>query len=145
MVIARDISPDLVPTYCKPLDTLSSHEAETLALHLCRIQRGAENIKHRAITCALHQRRSVTWVRLIHGMWLVAASYDASSSVLSLWSIHTLLSARNTQSIDPETEAYLSGPVNGGEIHVESGRLVIALDVRSMYEFYHAQMSKRLT
>ena len=139
MVIARDISPDLVPTYCKPLDTLSSHEAETLALHLCRIQRGAENIKHRAITCALHQRRSVTWVRLIRGMWLLAASFDASSSVLSLWSIHTLLSVRDTQSINPEAETYLSGPVNGGEIHVESNQLVIALDIRSQYEFHHPE------
>ena len=134
MVIARDIALDLVPAYCTPLDVQTSRDTEVLALHLRRVQQCATTGLCRMVTRSFHQPRPVTWVRMVHGLWVLVACSDALASVLTLRSVRTVLSSSLDRPPVAEAEAYFSGPIDGGEVNVEGGTLAIALDIRSLYD-----------
>lgn len=76
----------------------------------------------------LHRTRSITWLHIIQGKWLLAACSDATASMITLWSLASLLSG---SAPIPHAEAYLDGPVSDGAVQIQKGRLIIALDVRS--------------
>ena len=130
-ILARDVCSDLVPPYCKPMDTLSPHATEVLTRHLLRIQRATASDMISSTRYTLHQPRSITWVRLIHGLWLLVAASDATTSTLSMWSVQTTLSCP-PGSAAPAAVIYLDGRVNRGEVHVSEEQVLIALEMRSL-------------
>ena len=134
MVIARDMALDLIPTYCTPLDMQTSRDTEVLALHLRRVQQCATTGLSRMVTRSFHQPRPVTWVRMVHGLWVLVACADALASVLTLRSVRTVLSSSLDRPPVVEAEAYFPGPIDGGEVNVEGSTLAIALDIRSLYD-----------
>ena len=131
MVISRDIRPSFVPTYCKSFDLLSARQTEVLALHLLRAQAALTAEAKSPTSFPLHQSRSITWLRMLHGKWLLAASSDATTSVLSLWSLQAVLTSPG-KSEAPTAEVYLSGPVGGGELFVSGNEVAVALDIQSL-------------
>lgn len=121
-----------MPAYCRHNDFLSSAECEALVVHsLClyrTMRRGA--LQHPPVTISFPQSRSVTWVKLIRGQWLLVACSDRASSTLCLWSLIELL--RSPGVAPPAAQTFLDGPVAGGLIDIQDDdRLVIALEVRA--------------
>ena len=127
MILRRDASSVFVPTYCKPISTLSSRQTEVLARHLLRVQ-GFD--MHPATVRHLHQPRSITWLTIINGTWLLAASSDATTSVLSLWSVSAVLSSAD-QPVQASATVYLRGTVSDGKVFNQGAEVLIALDIRS--------------
>lgn len=76
----------------------------------------------------IYRTRSITWLHIVQGKWLLAACSDATVSTITLWSLASLLSGGSPA---PQEEAYLDGPVSDGAVQMQEGRLIIALDVRS--------------
>lgn len=79
----------------------------------------------------MHGPKSVTWVQLVYGRWLLVASSDQSDSLLHLWD----LAPFHDTDGGPETvaEVALSGPVKAGYIDHMDGDLVIALELREAW------------
>lgn len=82
----------------------------------------------------LHQARSVTWVKLVQAKWLIVASSNASTSVLSIWSLASLLKLGSSR--EPLSHTYLSGPVREGILDVSEDRdrnerVILSLDICS--------------
>ncbi|GJE97841.1 F-box protein [Phanerochaete sordida] len=125
------------PEYCRPVQDLTAAHIEALVKHaLCTdttIRKSYE--MHPFDIAPLHQKRSVTWVKLVHARWLIVASSDASSSVLSVWPIPPL--ALNDGDRKPLSEMFLSGPVQEGALDIRSDgderakEIIVALDVCS--------------
>lgn len=76
-----------------------------------------------------YQAYPINWTRIVDGSWLLVAMADSSASVLSLYSINSLL---GTRSQDLLAQAFLEGPVVNGlvEASVEYG-IIIALELRT--------------
>ncbi|KAI0810872.1 hypothetical protein BC629DRAFT_1011995 [Irpex lacteus] len=120
------------PTQMIRLDALCDSEMRDLVLHVLRLHRlmaVPASTAHTLRQVLFPQPRPITWVHLVGGTWLLVAMSDSSSSVLSLFSIKSLLGAR---SHDLLAQAFLDGHVLNGlaEVSAEHG-LVIALELRS--------------
>ena len=113
------------------LDLLSDIDMKALVMHTLRL--------HHQMTCPLEQRTTrridfhqaypITWIQLVRGSWLLVAMSDAESSVLSLYSIRSLL---GTRSQDLLAQAFLEGPVLNGLVEVSNEHdVVIALELRT--------------
>ena len=140
-IVRRDVLPQFVPNYCKALDALSARQTEVLARHLLRMQRfdmRPAAIRH------LHQPRSITWVSIINGTWLLAASADATTSLLSLWPIKAVLSSAE-QPPQAVTSVYLKGNVDCGKVYAQGKDVYIALDIRTPYVVQTCTMARVLT
>ena len=127
MIMRRDVLSAFTPTYCKPMNELSARQTEVLARHLLRIQRFD---MHPVTIHHVHQPRSITWVALVNGTWLLAASSDATTSVLSLWSVKTVLASSAEKPAQTAAEVYLHGSVNSGKVFAQGEDVSIALDIR---------------
>ncbi|KAK7677821.1 hypothetical protein QCA50_019133 [Cerrena zonata] len=79
------------------------------------------------VVVPLTQKRSITWVQLVRSEWLLVASSDAGTSVITLWSIPHLLSACDTPV--PLAEAFLSAPVKTGCIDAQANTVIFALEL----------------
>ena len=119
------------PKDLQTLDSLSDTQMRALVIYTLRL--------HHELTCpsarraiqrvALLESRAVTWIRLVSGTWLLVAMSDAEASVLSLYSIRSLL---GTRSQDLLAQAYLEGPVLNGLMEVTHKRdVAIALELRT--------------
>lgn len=94
---------------------------------------------HSTLTCAperrhirkapLYQAYPINWTRIVDGSWLLVAMADSSASILSLFSIESLLGARSE---DLLAQVSLEGTVVNGfaEASVEYG-IIIALELRT--------------
>ena len=115
------------------LDLLSDIDMKALVIHTLRL--------HHQMTCSesleqrttrridFHQAYPITWIQLVRGSWLLVAMSDAESSVLSLYSIRSLL---GTRSQDLLAQAFLEGPVLNGLVEVSNEHdVVIALELRT--------------
>lgn len=132
-VLSRDVHSRSVPTphYSQPLSSLSGGECEALALHTMRLQDQLCSPKDNAVKFAtLHGKRSVTWVRLVQGKWLLVASSERTASVITLWDVASLLSPSSSSSPPvPTSEASLEAPVYSGLVDVQDGAVTIALEL----------------
>ena len=109
------------------LDLLGNLDMKALVMHTLRLRH--------EMTCPLEQRTTqrisfhqaypITWVQLVRGSWLLVAMSDAESSVISLYSIRSLL---GTRSQDLLAQAFLEWRVVNGLVEVshEHG-IIIAL------------------
>ena len=113
------------------LDLLSDLDMKALVMHTLRLRH--------EMACPLGQRNTrrvdfyqaypITWIQLVRGSWLLVAMSDAESSVLSLYSIRSLL---GTRSQDLLAQAFLEGPVLNSLVEVSSdSEVVIALELRT--------------
>lgn len=66
----------------------------------------------------------------MQGRWLLVASSDQTSSVLSLWYVPTLFAEPPAK--HPVYEAFLEGPVNNGFVEVQESGVVVALELRPL-------------
>ena len=119
------------PTNICPLDLLEDHQMKSIVIHTLRLRREMTCPPERRVIqkVTLLQSRPITWTRLVRGTWLLVAMSDVESSVLSLYSIQSLL---GTRSRDLLAQAFLSGPVLNGLVEVSSGNdIMIALELRT--------------
>ncbi|CAL1699394.1 unnamed protein product [Somion occarium] len=130
-ILQRDIVAHALPmpSYCLPLGMLSANQVECLVRHLYQVNRNMWRPSepcHRAIN--LPSNRPITWVRLVLGQWVLIASSDISSSVISLWHLPSLLQPGRESTVSPVAQAFLDGPVEQGlvEVHHYHG-ITIAL------------------
>lgn len=131
-ILHRDVLALGLPTphYRRPLEELSSFECETLALHALNTDRQLSTWTD-TTPCPLtimHGPKSVTWVQFIHDHWLLIASSDQSSSLLSLWDIFPFHRAHSHPRL--VAEVALCGPVKAGYVDCQDDDTVIALEVR---------------
>ena len=86
--------------------------------------------KGNAKAVILHGKRSVTWVRLVQGQWLLVASSERTASVITLWDVASLLAPSSSSSPPvPTSEAFLEAPVYSGLVDVQDGAVTIALEL----------------
>ena len=130
-IFLRDICYDLVPPYCQAMDMLSAHAVEVLVLHSLRVQQAMDSGPASVTIRPFHQPRSITWVRILHGTWLLVAASDSVTSTLSLWSAPALLSSSRKR-VAPAAEVYLNGPVHSGEVYISENQITLALDIRAL-------------
>lgn len=91
-------------------------------------------MRHTPLIVPLHQKRSVTWVRLIRSHWLLVASSDDISSVIALWSVSELLSHSNsTTPPAPLAEAFLPAPVVNGAVDIQGTSIRFALELHGRF------------
>ena len=113
------------------LDLLGDLDMKALVMHTLRLRH--------EMTCPLEQRNTrrvdfyqaypITWIQLIRGSWISVAMSDAESSVLSLYSVRSLL---GMGSQDLLAQAFLDGPVLNGLVEVSGdSEVVIALELRT--------------
>lgn len=116
--------------YLKPLLSLTAKDCEDLTLHPLRLRKRLSFSQHNftPVIPTLNTPRSVTWVHVVRGQWLVVASSDACQSVLTLWPLFSYYSKRGSGR--PIREVYLDGPVKSGQCDVWNGVVSIALEVR---------------
>ena len=111
---------------------LSDSQLELIVCHSEILQRRMDAKTRPAVAVNLDGARPVTWVHIVRGQWLLTASSDASSSGLSLWYLHDVLSAGgHGRKPVPAATAYLEGPVANGCVEVQDECVVIALEIRS--------------
>ena len=132
----------MIPPYCKAVEDLTSGQAEVLAVHASRLlhrldTRNSPNLgsSSTVTTVSLDRPRSVTWVHIVLGTWLLVASSDEGTSALEVWPLSDVLRSARSESIDREPSQpaafYLDGPVRDGRVHVRDGRAVVALEIHS--------------
>ncbi|THH28824.1 hypothetical protein EUX98_g5349 [Antrodiella citrinella] len=109
----------------RPLEELSAAETEAVTTHLVRMQR--RDLAPTPRVVRVDQVRSVTWVKLVHGAWLLVATSDADASSIALWKISDIL--RDESHAKPVSEAFLPAAVRDGVVDVQDGSLVIALSL----------------
>lgn len=114
--------------YWKSLDDLGASELETLVLHAMRLESKVTVLPK---VVQFNQKRSVTWIQMLQSQWLLVASSDDVCSVISLWSVTSLLTS---QSPAPFAEAFLCGPVMTGAVDVGGSSVTIALELRGRSE-----------
>lgn len=84
-----------------------------------------------------YQKRSVTWVHLIHSQWLLVASSDDISSIIALWSVSDLLThSKSTVTPTPLAEAFLPAPVFNGTVDIRGTTVRFALELRGRYVLF---------
>ena len=112
-------------------DLLGDLDVKTLVMHTLRLRH--------EMACPLEQRNTrrvdfyqaypITWIQIIRGSWILVAMSDSESSVLSLYSVRSLL---GTRSQDLLARAFLDGPVLNGLVEVSSdSEVVIALELQT--------------
>ena len=119
------------PTNICSLDLLDDHQMKALVMHALRLRHEMTcPPEHRIMQRVdLPQPYPITWTQLVRGAWLLVAMSDAESSVLSLYSIQSLL---RTRSQDLLAQAFLEGPVLNGLVEVSDEHgIVIALELRT--------------
>ncbi|KAK7679949.1 hypothetical protein QCA50_016895 [Cerrena zonata] len=113
--------------YWKHIDDLDDSLLEGLILHALRLEYRIST-NHAPHVVPFYQKRSVSWIRLIRSHWLLVASSDDVTSVITLWSVLALLSSTGTPT--PLTEAFLSAPVINGAIDIRESEVIFALELR---------------
>ncbi|KAK7679987.1 hypothetical protein QCA50_016933 [Cerrena zonata] len=121
-VYLRDITAQHLPfaPYWKKIDALSGKQLKDLILHTLRLGLSSRT--------SIAPAASVTWVRLVQSQWLLVASSDDITSVITLWSVTSLLTS-NTRSPAPLAEAFLPAPVATGKVDVVGSCVVLALEL----------------
>ncbi|KII86222.1 hypothetical protein PLICRDRAFT_93683 [Plicaturopsis crispa FD-325 SS-3] len=121
-----------LPAHMKSIEELSSTHLEALTRRLTFSvsiwKRAGETDDPVAMGRVVRNDlpRSVTWLRLVYDRWLLVAASDTVSSSLTCWDLSRLMGG----DLRPSTECYLPGPVQSGQIDVDSTRgLVVALGV----------------
>ena len=111
-----------MPWYRKAHSELDSHQLELLARQALRI---SSPTAHCTIKRLDQERQSISWLRLVHGQWLLVASRHVNTkiSTLSLYSVTSLQKGRS----EPLIRVELVGPVSSGEVEVQDRQLVVAL------------------
>ena len=127
-IYMRDIKPQCLPfaPYWKSVQRLTAKQLESLVSHTLRLDSRISQHSEPTVR-ALPQRRSVTWLRLVQSQWLVVASSDDVTSVITLWSVTSLLSSRSSA---PLAEAFLPAPAINGAIDIQGPTLLLALELR---------------
>ncbi|KAI0689304.1 hypothetical protein BC835DRAFT_261431 [Cytidiella melzeri] len=111
-------------TQMLPLEQSSGTQTKLAVLHTLRL--------HHSMTAAVdkrsirrvffHQSLSVTWTKIIGSVWLLVAASDATVSVLSLFSVTSLL---GSSAQDLVAQAFLEGSVRNGLVQLTAKQGVI--------------------
>ena len=104
-------SPARVPSF-QSSAILSYLQKGTLAIHK---------------TASLGLPKSVTWLRIVGGRWLLVAASNQEISTFSCWTLTDVFEGKPK----PLAERYLPGPVHDGEVEVQMEGVVIAISIGS--------------
>ena len=115
------------------MDDLNASETEILTLHLLRLrERPLSSTSVQSNFIRFDQVRSVTWLRIVRGVWLLVATSDSDASSISLYRVADIL--RDSSQVIPAAEAYLPAPVRDGAVDfLEDNSVLIALSLASEY------------
>ena len=119
------------PTCLKSLDDLDDLQTKSAVMHTLRLNHNMTCRSERRVVqrVAFYQPQPITWTRIVQGSWLLVALSDAESSVLSLYSIESLV---GTRARDLLAQVFLEGPVLNGLVEVsDEYGIVIALELRT--------------
>lgn len=121
-----------VAPHWKGVNVFAARQLERLVLHVLRLE---HRVSHHLppVPYPLHQRRSITWVKLIQSQWLLVASSDDLTSVISLWPVTSVLLPRTSAPV-PLAEAFLPAPVVTGAVDVVGSSVVLALELAGRLE-----------
>lgn len=131
-IFSRNLQQDLyslglpVPDYCKPLGVLPGLQHKLLTEHAVGLNQNLE-LKRTPTLFPLHDMGSITWARILYGRWLLAAVSDRTNSVLKLWPLSAF--ADPSQPVTSHILAYLHGPVCSGQVEIQKGEIIIALEL----------------
>ena len=125
---SRDVVQRGLPVayHWKSVEVLTSKQVEHLVLHTWRLEQRLSHGLGPVVDHPFHQPRSVTWVQLIRSQWLLVASSDDVVSVITLWSVSSLL--RSSLS-SPLAEAFLPAPVSTGIVDTTGPSIILALEL----------------
>lgn len=70
-------------------------------------------------------KQSISWLRVVHGQWLLVASRNVATkmSTLTVYSVASVQAGRPIALVTAE----LDGPVSSGEVEVQADQLVVTL------------------
>ncbi|KAJ6577485.1 hypothetical protein B0H19DRAFT_1120121 [Mycena capillaripes] len=125
---------NLLPPYLKRYDLLDAVALEALVRRVSRLAHRweAQDLSVVRSHC-LFLPQSITWLRLVHGTWLLVTSSDSCSSKITCWDLSLLFQGYT----EPLAEAYLSGPVKTGKLEVQDSGIVLALGLGAECPFVH--------
>lgn len=105
-----------LPSYIRPLGDLTAHKTETVVCHFILLRRSDTSSSPRI--ARIDQPRAVTWLKFVHGSWLVAATSDSVTSLLRLWRLADVL--ERGSNARPVAKAFLPAPVRDDAVDVQS-------------------------
>lgn len=114
-----------LPSYAKPPTQLGSAELETLTR---RALLSASPSSSPVVT-RFDQGRSVTWVRLVHGQYVLVAHNKSGESTIALYSVQSIQNGGGKPA--PIATATLPGVVSSGEMDVQEDQVVLSLCFQS--------------
>ncbi|KAJ7760687.1 hypothetical protein DFH07DRAFT_957522 [Mycena maculata] len=118
----------VLPPYIKGYALLDAGTLEALAHRVSRLsvewEIGALTPVH---DWRLDLPQSITWLRLVAGIWLFVASSDNHISKITCWDLSLVFQG----SKEPLAEAYLPGQVKTGEMEMQDSGVVLALGLGS--------------
>ncbi|KAJ7084031.1 hypothetical protein B0H15DRAFT_1023977 [Mycena belliarum] len=114
----------ILPPYLKPYDEIDVDALEALVRRMaCLTKKCATPNLPPVKLWRLFLPQSITWLRLVGGTWLFAASSDNDSSKISCWDLSLVFQGF----IEPLAEAYLPGKVKTGKLEIQDSGIVLAL------------------
>ncbi|TCD69480.1 hypothetical protein EIP91_007606, partial [Steccherinum ochraceum] len=125
--LLRDAITYPLAQYVRSLDDLSAHETECLVVQILRHRRNRKISAVPGSVVRFDQVKSVTWVKILQGSWLIVASSDRSASSISLWKVADVLS--HAAQAKPVAEASLPAPVCGGTVDVQDDSITISISL----------------
>lgn len=124
-ILRRDVVRQRAPLPCyrKPTEELGASQLELLTRRALRATASSQS----PVVTRLDQGRSVTWLRLIHGQYLLVAAARPNESTIALYALADIQKG-NAQ---PVARGTLPGPVSSGEMSVQDDQVVLALCFQS--------------
>lgn len=117
------------PPYTRSFFELTRCETQALVVMTLKLHAEFSGTECHPDSIHIPQSRSVTWLRLVHGRWLLIALSDESTSSITLWSLQEM--AQSEKNKKPLSEFFLPYPVLNGIVSVNNDTLVIALELAS--------------
>ncbi|GJE87200.1 hypothetical protein PsYK624_032830 [Phanerochaete sordida] len=126
-LLRRDVTERRIPLpyYRKPSSELSSAQLETLTRHALQ----SASPSRSPLVTRFDQGRSVTWLRLVHGQYVLAAHNKSGESTIALYSVLSIQNGNGKP--EPIATATLPGVVSSGELDVQEDQVVLSLCFQS--------------
>lgn len=111
--------------YTRSITELAQAHLKAMAIHLQKLDtrtKPSSTLQPRFI--GLNQPRSVTWLHIVRGKWLLVATSGHEISSISAFSCAEILRSATPK---PFAKAFLPAPVSGGAVEFDGDIMLIAL------------------
>lgn len=126
-LLRRDVAGRSIPLphYRRAASELSSSQLETLTRHALH----SASPSRSPVVTRFDQGRSVTWLRLVHGQYVLVAHNKSGESTIALYSVLEIQNGSGKPV--PIATARLPGVVSSGELDVQEDQVVLSLCFQS--------------